>query len=486
MFIKKSMRLAPLAGAVAAVVFSASAMANEQPKPTDILTDGWQVNGYIRAGWRVSENGTTTSSEYGKPDYALAGTVAKNPNQVEFNISKNTTFQNGVWSQLALRAEYGNGDHSFYSSSGSEDMGKEGEFEIKEAFIRLGGFSYLPEGAEIWAGRRFLNREAGILSGEFWKQSSGAGFGYEQKTGDIVNGIAVVSVDTDAHETIKTQQLDENGVPKPDPNNPGGFLTNSITNYKKGAGKTIHSLDLYSYNHQLLGGSWNFDLKIMQVGDKDKWNEDDATKGFGGAITYKRDYYGFDGWTTTALAYGKGLAANRGVNFGHWSGGTSTTDSENGQSWFFTSYGVLNINDRWQMGSEITYLRGEKIWGLGNKATDEGDSVDRLLIAARPTYKVNDNFRWEFTASYGYEKDYWDSEVTDGPRVATKTDVYAAEIAAVFTVNSDYFGRPQIKPFFTYMVKESDNKAVDNNGWGDEFDKNKRTWQTGVEAEIWF
>ncbi len=485
MFIKKSMRLAPLAGAVAAVVFSASAMANEQPKPTDILTDGWQVNGYIRAGWRVNENGVSTDNEYGKPDYNLAGTVAKNPNQVEFNLTKNTTFQNGVWSQLGVRAEYGNGDSSFYSSTGSEDSKNDGEgsFEIKEAFIRLGGFSYLPEGAEIWAGRRFLNREAGILSGEFWKQSSGAGFGYEQKTGDIVNGIAVVSVDTDAHETIKVQKYNNK-------NQADGFHT--ITDYKKGAGKTIHSLDLYSYNHQLLGGSWNFDLKIMQVGDKDKWNKDDATEGFGGAITYKRDFYGFDGWTTTALAYGKGLAANRGVNFGHWSGGTSTTDSENGQSWFFTSYGVLNINDRWQMGSEITYLHGKKIWGLGNDATDEGDSVDRLLIAVRPTYKVNDNFRWEFTASYGYEKDYWDKGALDadgketGPRTATKTDVYAAEIAAVFTVNSDYFGRPQIKPFLTYMVKESDNKVVDDKGWGDEFDKNKRTWQAGVEAEIWF
>ena len=484
MFIKKSMRLAPLAGAVAAVVFSASAMANEQAKPTDILTDGWQVNGYIRAGWRVNENGVSTDNEYGKPDYNLAGTVAKNPNQVEFNISKNTTFQNGVWSQLGLRAEYGNGDSSFYSSTGSEDSNNlgEGSFEVKEAFIRLGGFSYLPEGGEIWAGRRFLNREAGILSGEFWKQSSGVGFGYEQKTGDIVNGVAVVSVDVgEKQEKIKD--------------------------------KTIHSLDLYSYNHKALGGSWNFDLKIMKAGDDDAkknwsqpnstannvWADGEATDGFGAAITYKRDFYGFDGWTTTALAYGKGLAANRGVNFGQWSGATDATDNldnDDGHSWFFTSYGVLNINDRWQMGSEITYLRGEKIWGLGTYDHDgdnstpnvsnpnaTGDTVDRLLIAVRPTYKVNDNFRWEFTTSYGYEKDYWETDANGNP---TKTDVYAAEIAAVFTVNSDYFGRPQIKPFFTYMVKESDNKTVDDRGWGDEFGNDSSTWQAGVEAEIWF
>ena len=469
MSFKKSMRLAPLAGAVAAVVFSAAAMANET-KPTDILTDGWQVNGYVRAGWRVNANGVSTDNEYGKDSYNLAGTVAKNPNQVEFNISKNTTFQNGVWSQLGVRAEFGNGDSSFYSSSGSEDANDKGDFEIKEAFIRLGGFSYLPEGGEIWAGRRFLNREAGVLSGEFWKQSSGVGFGYEQKNDNIVNGVAVVSVDVG--EGTKTKN------------------------------KTIHSLDFYSYNHAALGGSWNFDLKLMKAGDDDAkvdwslpgvgtnnvWAEGEATDGFGAAITYKRDFYGFDGWSTTALAYGKGLGANRGVNFGQWSGATDTADAadqKDGQSWFFTSYGVLNINDRWQMATEVTYLHGEKIWNLGKDINAKGDTVDRLLIAARPTYKVNDNFRWEFTTSYGYEKDYWNND-ENGNNTATKTDVYAAEIAAVFTVNSDFFGRPQIKPFFTYMVKESDNKAVDDQGWGDEFDNDKNTWQTGVEAEIWF
>ncbi len=452
------MRLLPLAGAVAAVIFSASAIANEANvetitlKPTDILTDGWTVNGYVRTGWRVNENGVSTSNEYGKPNYNIAGTTAKSANQVEFNISKNTTFQNGVWSQLGVRAEFGNGDHSFYSSSGSEDNNGKGDFEIKEAFIRLGGFDYLPENAEIWAGRRFLNREAGTLSGEFWKQSSGVGFGYEQNG----NGIAVVSAD-----------LGDN-APKVD-------------------GKTIHTMDFYSYNHEALDGSFNFDLKVMTAGESSNFDDNEATDGIGGAITYKRDFYGMDGWSATAIAYGQGLAANRGVNFGQWSGSTSTTDSDEGQSIFFTTYGVMNINDRWQLMTEVTYLHGEKIWGLGTIAGAEGDTVDRLLIAARPTYKVNENFRWEFTGSYGFEKAYWGKDASgDDKGLEQKTNYYAAEVAAVFTVNSDFFGRPQIKPFVTYMVKDADNAYDDANGWGDEFGNDNSTYQFGVEAEIWF
>ena len=454
----KNLRLLPLAGAVAAVVFSANVLATEATstemnlKPTDVLTDGWQVNGYIRAGWRVNENGVSTSNEYGKPDYRLAGTTGKNANQVEFNISKNTAFQNGVWSQLGVRAEFGNGDSSFYSSSGSEDKSGDGDFEVKEAFIRLGGFSFLPENAEIWAGRRYLNREQGLLSGEFWKQSSGVGFGYEQSG----NGIAVVSVDVDR---------DGNGVED-------GLKT---------SGKTIHSLDFYSYNHNMLGGSINLDLKLMMAGDKDNtgWNDKEATDGVGAAITYKRDYYGLDGWSATALAYGQGLAANRGVNFGHWSGGTDSqdVDSKDGSSIFFTSYGVMNINERWQMASEVTYVHGDKIWGLGTNANAEGDTVDRLLVAVRPTYKVNDNFRWEFTGSYGMEQSNWGLTEND-------IDVYAAEVAAVFTVNSDYFGRPQIKPFVTFISKDETNPDAD---WGtDGSPKDGNTYQFGVEAEIWF
>ncbi|MBO9492806.1 carbohydrate porin [Thalassotalea sp. G20_0] len=447
----KNLRILPLAGAIA--LLSGNAMANEAPEPTDILTDGWEVNGYIRASWRVDENGTSTSNEYGKPDYNLAATTGKNPNQVEFNISKNTAFQNGVWSQLGVRAEYGNGDSSFYSSTGSEDSNNrnEGPFEVKEAYLRLGGLSYLPEDADIWAGRRFLNRAAGLLSGEFWKQSSGVGFGYEQNS----SGIAVVSVDPG-------EKAD-----KPD-------------------GKTLHSIDLYSYNHEALGGSFNFDVKFMMAGDKDKYTDKEATDGIGAAITYNGNYYGLDGWTTTALAYGRGLAANRGVNFGQWSGGTSTVDSDKGNSIFFTSYGVLNINDRWQMASEVTYLHGEKIWGLGSNPNADGDTVDRLLIALRPSYMVNDNFRWEFTASYGFEKDYWGDINLGVGNVENKTNIYAAEIAAVFTVNSDYFGRPQIKPFVTFMSKDSSNEIIDKDGWGEKYGKDKSTYQFGVEGEIWF
>ena len=493
---KQFFKVLPLAGAISTIMLTANVMAAEAVEktatpsiieevaanPTDILTDGWTVNGYIRTGWRSTGNGVSTNSEFGKPDYNTAGTSGKSANQVEFVIGKRTEFQNGVWSELSIRSEYGNGDSYFYSSPGSEEdttIEDHGNFEVKEAFMKLGGMSYLPEDAHIWAGRRFLNRQAGLLSGEFWKQSSGIGFGYEQAG----SGIALVSTDPE-------NQANKERV-----------VTGTTNTFRS----TMHSLDFYTYGHEALGGSFDFDLKVMFQGNKDLFktdtvvnNEGDylsggfgsdaATNGVGASITYSRDYYGFDGWSTSALAYGSGMASNRGVNYGSWSGqaGGGAATNKDAHTVFFTSYGVMNISENWQMGSEVTYLYGKDIFGLSG----EDDTVHRALVAVRPTYRVNDNFRWEWTGSYGYQDapaswvfDQWG---VDGAAPAAgasgQAHFYTAEIAGVFTVNSDYFGRPQIKPYVTYLYKD----AKEGYGWGGEFGKDRGVFQFGVEAEIWF
>ena len=170
----------------------------------------------------------------------------------------------------------------------------------------------------------------------------------------------------------------------------------------------------------------------------------DSDSGLGFGITYNRDYYGLDGWTQTALTYGEGVAQNRGINFGQWAGG-----DDEAQSIFFTSYGVLNITDRLQMGSEITYMGAlDKLFGA--------EDLKRYMVAVRPSYKVNDNLRLEMTASYGHEEakeGYWASPGNPAGRTgdAVESDILNLEIASAFTVNADYFGRPQIKPYVSFV-----------------------------------
>ncbi len=441
---------------VNADAIAAENMAVDQQTAVEILTDGWEVSGYSSMNYRSNTDFQSFDSELGKPDYRSAGTSGKSANQVEFVVKKKTTFSNGVKSDFVVRAEYGNGDSYYYSSPGAQKTNTVAQFEVKEAYVALANLPYFGEGSEIWAGRRYFNRAAGILTGEFWKQSSGMGAGFETTLSNKNKmGIAVISADPEAGNGIDWANPDFQPARPVD-----------------GKRSTVHSLDLYYYNVKALGGSFDFDAKIMKRADE-VLTEGQAKDGYGFAVTYNRDYYGLDGWTQTALSYGHGMASNRGVNFGQWSGDW-LKDSE---SWFATSYGVLNINDRWQMGSEFTYWAPQDMdWGAtGN----DKDKVTRFIAAVRPTYKVNNNFRIEMTGSYAVEKvngNNWD-------RGDNATDFYSLELAPVFTVNADYFGRPQIKPYVTW-VATSDAKAASAIGITDNNKKDQFVF--GIQAEVWF
>ncbi|WP_193257212.1 carbohydrate porin [Vibrio navarrensis] len=419
---------------IAAAVASTLAAGTAFAAGTDVTTDGWEVHGYMSSNVRVVD-GTTTDTEFGKPDYKTAGTHGKSTNQVEFTVKKHTEYENGVWADYNLRAEYGNGNSYAYSSSGSQKANDTAQFEVKEAFVELGGI--LGEDTSIWGGQRFLNRSAGILSGEFWKQSSGIGAGIQTKLAGKTAGIAYVMADPDAGSA--------------NPNN---------------TRQTNSSIDLYFYGVDAGIGSLDFDLKL---GRQAKDGKDDD--GVGASVTLNTSYYGLDGWTQTAIAYGKGVKQNRGVNFGGWSDG-----DDKAESLFFTSYGVWNISDRMQLGTEMSYIKGlDHLFGV--------EGLTRYIIAARPSYKLNDNVRLEATASYGDESGLsvgdWGGWISSDDMATSQ--YINLEIATAFTANSDYFGRPQVKPYISY-IKADDEASANMIG----IDNGKDQFVFGVHTEIWF
>ncbi len=416
-----------IAAAVASTLAAGSAFA----AATDVVNDGWTVNGYMSSNVRVVD-GTTTDNEFGKPDYKTAGTHGKSTNQVEFVVKKHTEYENGVTADYVVRTEYGNGNSYAYSSSGSQKANTTAQFEVKEAFVELKGI--IGEETSIWAGQRFLNRNAGILSGEFWKQSSGIGAGVQTKLAGHTAGVAYVMADPDAGSA-----------------NPGAERT------------TASSMDFYLYGVDAGIGSLDFDLKF---GKKEVSGENED--GIGASVTLNTSYYGLDGWTQTAIAYGTGVMQNRGVNFGGWSNG-----DDKAESLFFTSYGVLNISEKFQLGTEVTYITAlDQLWGA--------EGLTRHIIAARPSYKLNDNVRLEATASIGHEEGdegYWGGRTGD----AVESNIVNLELATAFTANSDYFGRPQIKPYISY-IKADDEASAGMIGITDGTDE----VVLGVHTEIWF
>lgn len=433
-------KVSVIAAAVVASLAAGSSFAEDK------VNQGWQINGYGHLLYNAGQSLALNESYEHRRDYRAAGaSFSGNPNQVEFTVTRGDNYDNGAWSKYVLKTEYGNNEGSgrgFYtSSSGSEGFGESGQLEFKEAYVELGDLSYFPEGLSIWAGKRYLNRQAGIITKEFWKQSSGVGGGIQYK--DM--GIAVVSADAGDSYNSKLGNVDANG-----------------------SSTTLTSVDLYYYGVEALSGRFDFDAKIMSRKNVDEDNT--AKDGYGLAVTYSRDYYGLDGWTTTALTYGSGIASTKGVNFGQWNGGWDKDD----ESIFLTSYGVLNVTDNLQIGTELVY------WKLYNDTKDQvwssEDGVDRFFFGATPSYKFNENFRLETTLTYAVESL---GNGSDWGREKADTSFYTATIAPVFTVNADYFGRPQIKPYVTYMKSSEDNYGWSNDAKGDET-------RFGVEAEIWF
>ncbi|SBT12337.1 carbohydrate porin [Vibrio celticus] len=432
------------------------AMEVEVKNPTEVIADGWEVHGYMSSNVRVAD-GKTVDTEYGKPDYMTAGTHGKSTNQVEFVIKKHSEYQNGVWADYVLRTEYGNGNSYAYSSSGSQKADTTAQFEVKEAFVELGGI--LGEDTSIWGGQRFLNRAAGILSGEFWKQSSGIGAGIQTKLGGNTAGIAYVMADPDAGSNPDdTLACTDPNDPDYKPEQPCELVPGA-----KGKRTTLSSIDLYYYGVDVGIGSMDFDFKYGQQ-TLDGENDD----GFGASVTLNTSYYGLDGWTQNAIAYGTGVMQNRGVNFGGWSGG-----GDDAESLFLTSYGVLNISEKWQLGTEATYFTSlDTLFGQ--------EDLTRWIVAARPSYKLNDNVRLEATASYGYEE-LGDPAAWGKPAGVDESKIVNLEIATAFTANSDYFGRPQVKPYISY-IKADDEASAANIG----IENGKDQFVFGVHTEIWF
>ncbi|WP_429051857.1 carbohydrate porin [Aeromonas veronii] len=451
----------PIAAAVSMALSSGVVVAAD-------ADNGWEVHGYGRLGGQWNGDGASKMNTLGKQDYRTVTSMDENANQVELSVKKKFEGKNGVKGEFVTRAEYGNqnaGDTGYFvSSEGSlQTKRDDAQFEMKEAYVELAGFDFLDKDTKIWAGQRYLNREQGILTKEFWKQSSGVGAGFQN--GGF--GMAVVSADD------------------------AGQVRNSHDFGKTGENRTATSLNIYYYGLQALGGTFDFDLKGMKQSNTDAdaaSNRDPVTgkytinadTGVGASIAYNRDYYGFKGWSKTAIAYGEGMASNRGVNFGSWNGGFGKDSS----ALFFTSCGVAEVAPRLQLGSELTYWAPQHVSWADPRADL---NVARTIFALQPSYKINDNLRLILTGSYANEKVEDQNGKAQWGRTDVNTQFYALEVATAFTVDADYWGRPQIKPFVTW-VKSSDENASGAISIDSKDNGKLSTSQVffGVEAEVWF
>lgn len=400
-----------------------------------LADDSMEIHGYAKTGMVLNDNMSSGGVDFGKGDFFL-GTDGTSPaNQFELVGSKKFTSDNGAQGKLEFRLEYGNGTPGkdyFYSSSGGE-AGDRNYFELKEAFVELEKLDVLPKDSKIWAGRKFYGRDSTACSGEFWKQSSGVGFGFEANK----YSIAVVGADLDKTASSPDRQT-------------AIVLDMRYKGIKVPGGSVELQANIYSQNNAKVETS----------------NDDAAENGIGLGVTYNiNKWYGLkDGWSKAAIAYGTGIGAPaKGLNFGSWVGGAN----ENSSSILATTYGMVNLSPKLQMGTEVSIHIGENLYGQ--------DSLTRAGVSVSPSYKVSKNLRLTADASIGMQ-------TLDNPSAwgrSEDTEIRTAlTLAPVFTLNNDFYGRPQIKPFVTFGNTSDDAVVL--------YDGKQNAAVVGVVGEVWF
>ncbi len=420
-----------LATAILACSMSSVAMASDL-----------ELHGYAKTGVMVDSElnsvGTNAPDGLLRSRASYNGTTLDVPaNQFELVGTKKFSSDNGAQGRLDFRLEYGNrtdGAYDYYSSSGGE--GKQNFFELKEAYVTLEKLDFLPKDSSVWAGRKFYGRDSGALTGEFWKQSSGVGFGYD------TNKFSMALVGADLNKSTADDGKEKTAF----------VLDTRIKNIKVPGGNVELQVNLYTQKNAKTADELN--------------NPKSADSGLGLGITYNIDgYYGVKkGWSKAGLAYGKGLGGSaKGLNFGSWLG----DDVEDSKSILATTYGMVNLTDKLQVGTEVTLHNAEKVFGV--------DDLNRFGVTVNPSYKMTKNLR--MTAEVAFTTETF--KKTGGADLDNVTT--SLTLAPVITMNNDFYGRPQIKPFITFV-------NVDDKGsskWHRYDGKDSGTF-AGVVAEVWF
>ena len=417
-----------------------------------VMADDLEIHGYAKTGVMVDSElnsvGTNNSDGLLRSRASYNGTTLDVPaNQFELVGTKKFSSDNGAQGRLDFRLEYGNrtdGAYYYYSSSGGE--GKENFFELKEAYVTLEKLDFLPKDSSVWAGRKFYGRDSGALTGEFWKQSSGVGFGYD------TNKFSMALVGADLVKAPDNSDANGNDSGK---EQTAFVLDTRIKNIKVPGGNVELQVNLYTQKNAKTADELN--------------NSKRADSGLGLGITYNIDgYYGVKkGWSKAGLAYGKGLGGSaKGLNFGSWLDG----DLEDSKSILATTYGMVNLTDKLQVGTEVTLHNAEKVFGA--------DDINRFGITVNPSYKITKNLR--MTAEVAYTTETFKRTATDWSADLDNATT-SLTLAPVITMNNDFYGRPQIKPFITFV----DVDAKGSSKWAGYDGKGSGTF-AGVVAEVWF
>jgi len=423
----------------ASVVLAGAVLASD-------IGNGWEYHGYGRGGTEVNsdfavpnfngpDNSLSANGNQGVQTGRLGNTTS---NYVEVELVKDFQAQNGVWSKWhVLGAASTTGINSWNNTNG-------GTFYLREAYAEMGGFSWNPS-ATIWAGQRYYDRNNIWITDYYVTDYTGTGAGIQ----GLMNGNLNVA-------WIATND-GNNG-------NPYYAGTNQNQNAASGSagvtltGTTNTIVTDYQLGQWGLQGAVKYNNYAQQATCTGNANAASAIWGGQVGVTYNQPtWYGLtNGWAQTIVQYGQGLSGSTwNMTYGgaHGSVGSSPTD----RTYNLTTTGVASVG-QWQI---------QNVVGLLRNTTQYNNSTTNTNIVLSPMYSFNQNFAMMFDMGYAYN---WANTGVNG-------GVAQFTIAPTFTLSSDFFARPQIRPFVAYLIGNSNQISLNGNN---------HAFLFGAQAEVWF
>ncbi|MEH2919537.1 carbohydrate porin [Samsonia erythrinae] len=446
-------------------------IAVQEKKTTDDKDSGFEFSGYARSGLLVGGSGRGGRGGPGvSPASSIGGDAHigrlgnEKDNYVELSLIKNFHYDDGSWARFkTMLADGATNPDPWVDDNDSH------HFNVRQLYVEMGdlpSFGGVAQHATLWAGKRFdrdnfdihftdsdivfLGGTGGGINDVQWTPSFKSNFSvYGRNFGDL---------GSDRYEDNDIQNI--------------MFTGNNFWN---------------NWQLMLTGmvAQGNDELKTSSTTGSYALRSDNTAKsGYYAMLAYhdKERFYGIlPGSSESALQYGYGLGAETRQP------GSDGDLTKSANSVRFASYGILPVNDIWQLAPSVIAQHSEDRYR-------SGDRYDWATFNLRASQKITSNFALLYEASWLYMDLDPNGRTyrSDGETYrynAVKGDVYKLTFAPTFKVDDvfDLKARPEIRFFATYMKwdDELDRYAI-NDDFGSAGFTSGGNWNFGVQAEIWF
>jgi maltoporin len=436
-----------VAGALALMAFGS------QP----LFAGTFEFHGYARSGEMFAPGLYTTGGQVDEHWIGRLGNEG-NQNYLESELVNSDTASDGSWAKyhvmLVINSNGFNGTGAFSNYPGSYGNGGVGDILMRQAYVEMGGFAWDPK-AVYWIGEKYIGRDDIHILDFFWRDFSGEGIGVT----NAFNGMVDLSVESTGSANGANG---ENYLPFNTDLRVRPFMTMGID--------ALSSMELeaaVSYQYGISGG-----------------NSKQSDYGYQFAAVYPfPKFFGIaDGFSKAAIQLG---FANDGTDWNLGHAYTGAAASKDAVAVRFIVFGEANnILPNLDLMPAIVYTTAKS--GVTNE-----DQASKLGIALRPVYKFNNNLSLQVEG--GYSHTFGTNSVTwyQGNSINTTADYYKVTVAPTLSLNSGFWGRPQLRMFYTFVggdvyVGTAAGTTTVNSFHADNANSSNTESRFGFQFETWF